>query len=88
MTKLPSRIVIAFSICSLLLFSACEDPNIELTRTDRRLVDSLFQVQKSQVDREVDSLCKLWSREHLAAYKDSLMQQRWAEIRQILESNE
>lgn len=69
-------------------FIACEQAPIELTRTDRRQVDSLFQQEKNAIDREVDSLCRKWAAEKSQGFKDSLMERRWAEIRQILESDE
>jgi hypothetical protein len=76
------------ALLSLLSFASCEEAPAEFTRTERRMIDSLFQETKPAIDREVDSLCKIWADQHLPQYKDSLMRKRWAEIELILQSND
>ena len=73
---------------ALLSFVSCEEAPTEFTRTERRMIDSLFQETKPAIDREVDSLCRIWADQHLSQYKDSLIQKRWAEIELILQSND
>ena len=69
-----------------LLAISCESPPVNFTRADRRLIDSMFQMQKPAIDKEVDSLCKIWAEKNLDRFKDSLMTKRWSEIEQILQS--
>ena len=78
----------ALPVLLIILTAGCSEPEVELTRTDRRMVDSLFQQEKMGVDSIVDSICRAWANENLTHFKDSLMEKRWSEIKQILESHE
>ncbi len=72
----------------LFLCLGCESAPIEFTKADRRMIDSIFHDKKPELDQKVDSVCSAWVQQHYKTYKDSLMDRRWAEIEQILRSDE
>lgn len=84
---LTFRNIAVSALLALLSFAACEQAPAEFTRTERRMIDSLFQDTKPAIDLKVDSLCRIWADQYLLQYKDSLIQKRWAEIELILQSD-
>ncbi len=82
------RTMLAISLTLGVLMSACIPTPTELSRADRKKVDSLFVLAKPELEKEADSLCLIWVDENINQYKDSLMDMRWAEIESILSSDE
>lgn len=81
------------TIGAILLFffsgvmTSCEPEELRLSRSQRKIVDSLVQ-QKTVGNRDMlDSLCDIRMAEELAAVTDSIVEERMAEIRRKMEAD-
>ena len=70
----------------LFLFSSCgpEPLNLDLSRDDRKVVDSLYKEQISDLGPSLDSMCNAYKKERYQQMKDSLIELRLEEIESLL----
>lgn len=69
------------------LITSCEKEEPKLSRSHRKIVDSLVQQQTVGNRPLLDSLCDIRMAEELAAVTDSIVEDRMNEIRRKIEAN-
>lgn len=86
MTK-QLTIFIFFLLCFIGTLCSCGDDEIKLTRSHRKVIDSLVQERRTAIKEELDSLCDLKYTEELEFKTDSIVKERMAEIRKKIEAD-
>ena len=71
-----SSLLIVLVITLLLGESACGEPEIKLTRADRKHIDTLVNHQLDSIGPMLDSLCKVTRAELIQQAVDSIVQER------------
>ena len=85
MTKASTSIFILFAIFSML--SSCEKEPPRLTRSHKKIVDSLVQDRKVGLRAELDSLCDIKYDAQIQSKIDSIVKDRMAEIKRKIEAD-
>lgn len=85
MTRVMTTILLGLGV--LLLLPACEEEAPKLSRAQRKIVDSLVQVERVRIRPILDSLCDIRFDTELASKTDSIVQERMAEIKRKIEAD-
>lgn len=77
--------ILSFFILITIGFSCTKAPTkYELSRSERKVVDSTFRVRMNIIKAEVDSLCALEQKQNRQHIKDSLVKIRLEEIENVM----
>jgi hypothetical protein len=76
---------IAIFICILLLSTiACARRGVEPTRESRRAIDTMFTQQVLAQQPSMDTLCRAYGDSIFHVAKDSMLQERLAEMKELV----
>ena len=79
------------SLLGLLLafcMSSCSETEIQLSREDTKLADSLFLVSRNELKLQLDDSCDLLRDKFLPLWQDSIMNERLVEINMMMEKHD